>query len=421
MRTRKTTAPDSDAERNIQEIRKPDHDILILGAGASGLLCGLTAARRGRSVTLLDQCGEPGRKLRASGGGRCNCTNLKAAPGRYLSRNPRFTAQALARYTPGDFLNLLRDLRLSAHEEGEGQMFCDQGATALAEALEQACRAAGCRFLLGRSAVRVTPPAGDGGCFLVATNPPDPGGPLAARALVIALGSPAWPALGGSDSVARLAGMLDLPHIPARPALCPLLLDGAEAELCRDLAGISLTATVSCAGASFTGGLVFTHQGLSGPAALNASSLWRRGDAIAIDLAPGLDLGERLRDPASARSLARTVIAGVVPRRLAEALLEGTLRDASGRKCAELSRQQLDALAAAVHAWSVIPRATAGMARAEAASGGLDTAGFSAKTMESRTIPGLFAIGEALDVAGELGGFNLHWAWSSAFAAGNAL
>jgi predicted Rossmann fold flavoprotein len=405
----------------------PDHDILILGAGAAGMLCGLTAARRGRDVVLMDQGAEPGRKLRASGGGRCNCTNKNATPERYLTRNPRFTTQALSRYAPADFLNLLRELRLSAHEEGEGQMFCDQGAARLADALENACREAGCRFLLGRSAVGVVPPGEDCGLFRVETRPPGTpshAGPITARRLVIALGSPAWPALGGSDSVARLAGQLGLPHIPAKPALCPLVLTGAEADLCRELAGVSITATASCAGASFTGGLLFTHQGLSGPAALNASSHWRRGEAVRIDLAPGADLGARLRDPANGKSLARTVLAGVLPRRLAEILLDGLpgpLRTAAERKCAELSRQQLEALSAAAHDWRVSPKGTAGMARAEAASGGLDTAAFSPKTMQCRDITGLFAIGEALDVAGELGGFNLHWAWASAVAAGMAL
>lgn len=426
MRNRATpdTTPDAGTPDHDAHDAHDAHDVLILGAGAAGLLCGLTAARRGRSVTILDQGAQPGRKLRASGGGRCNCTNLNAAPARYLSQNPRFTAQALARFTPRDFLDLLRELRLSAHEEDDGQMFCDQGAVALAEALESACREAGCRFLLGRAAAAVAPPRREGDPFRVETNPPDPGGPLLARRLVLALGSPAWPALGGSDSVARLAGALGLAHLPARPALAPLLLAGAEASLCRELAGVSLVATVSCPGASFTGGLVFTHQGLSGPAALNASSRWRRGEALVIDLAPEADLDALFRDATRAKSLARTVMAGLLPRRLAEAVLDGlpkSLRDAAERKCAELSRAQIEALSNAVHAWRVTPKATAGMARAEAASGGLDTAAFSAKTMRCRALPGLYAIGEALDVAGELGGFNLHWAWASAFAAGNAL
>jgi predicted Rossmann fold flavoprotein len=270
----------------------------------------------------------------------------------------------------------------------------------------------------------VRPPDGTAAAFRVELDPPLPGGPLEAERLVIALGSPAWPGLGGTDSVARLAGQLGLAHVPARPALTPLLLSGAEAALCRNLAGVSLTAGVSCAGRTFTGGLLFTHQGLSGPAALNASSHWRRGAALSVNLAPQADLGELLRQPRCARSLARTVLAGLLPRRLAEALLAGLppdLAEAAGRKCAELSRAQIQGLAGALHAWKITPKGTAGMARAEAASGGLDTDGFSAKTMQCRAMPGLFATGEALDVAGELGGFNLHWAWASGYAAGMAL
>lgn len=392
-------------------------DALILGAGAGGLLCALTAARRGRKVVLVEASDMVARKLRASGGGRCNCTNRNASPAHYLSANPRFTEQALRRFTPDDFLALLAELGLSATEEDHGRLFCDQGATALAEALETACRRAGARFRLGVRVAGVTP--SDSG-FRVDTD----AGPLAAPKVVLALGSPAWPALGGTDTAARLAGGLGLAHVPARPALTPFTFSGQLLGLCRQLSGLSVEATVSCGGKSFTDGLLFTHQGLSGPAALQVSSIWRRGEALSIDLAPGADLRALLRDPARGKALARTVLSGLLPRRLAEAVLESLppeLRAAADRRCAELSRAQMEALAGAVHAWRVAPSGTAGMARAEAATGGIDTRLFSPKTMECRDLPGLFAIGEALDVAGELGGFNLHWAWASGAAAGRAL
>lgn len=392
-------------------------DALILGAGAGGLICALTAARRGRAVVVLEASDLAGRKLRASGGGRCNCTNAGASPAHYLCANPRFTEQALKRFTPGDFLALLAELGLSATQEDHGRLFCDQGAIALAEALETACRRAGARFRLDTRVTGVIP--SDSG-FRVDTD----AGPLAAPKVVLALGSPAWPALGGTDTAARLAGSLGLAHLPARPALTPFTFSGPLLALFRGLSGIGVTATVSACGHAYTDGLLFTHQGLSGPAALQISSHWRRGEALSIDLAPAADLRALLRDPARGKALARTVLSGLLPKRLAEAVLQSLppeLQAAAQRRCAELSKAQMEGLAAAVHAWRLTPSGTAGMARAEAASGGIDTARFSPKTMECRDQPGLFAIGEALDVAGELGGFNLHWAWASGVAAGRTL
>lgn len=421
--TRPTTHPAHEHDAPPSNAFRPD--ALILGAGPAGLLCALTAARRGLSVGLLEASGTTARKLRASGGGRCNCTNADASPAHYLSANPRFTEQALKRFAPGDFLALLRELGLSATEEDHGRFFCDQGATALAEALERACRAAGVRFLLKRPVTGLAPALFEGAPgFRVETDADQTGGPLFAPRVVLALGSPAWPALGGCDSVARLAGSLGLAHVPARPALTPFTATGRLLELCRRLSGLSVEATVSCLGKSYTDGLLFTHQGLSGPAALQISSFWRRGEALSIDLAPGRDLRAELRDPTRGKALARTILLERLPKRLAEELLAGLpteLRPLAERRAAELSKAQMEALAGVVQAWRFAPSGTAGMARAEAASGGLDTAPFSPKTMECRTLPGLYAIGEALDVAGELGGFNLHWAWASGVAAGRAL
>ena len=425
MSERSTTTPLS---------QQPDADILILGAGPAGMLCALTAARRAkenktpREILLVDQDRTPARKLRASGGGRCNCTNQNASPEHYISANPRFTAQALKRLPPAQFLNLLQGLGLSASQEDQGKMFCDQGAEALALALEKACRKAGCRFLLGRPVVGVIPPKEKGGLFTVDTLH----GPLFAPRVVLALGSPAWPALGGSDAIARLAGQLGLTHIPARPALTPLVLSGPELQLARELTGLSVTSRLSlnaesaCGGVAITDSLLFTHQGLSGPAALRLSSYWRKGEAISIDLAPEADVPALLRQPGRGKALARTILSELMPRRLVEARLaalpkEFAARALGDRRIAELSRAEMDALASIVREWRITPRTTAGMAQAEAASGGLDTDAFSAKTMQCKTIPGLFALGEALDVAGDLGGYNLHWAWASGYAAGHAL
>lgn len=424
----------SERAPNSSSPQRPDADILILGAGPAGMLCALTAARRAketktpREILLVDQERVPARKLRASGGGRSNCTNLNAAPANYLSKNPRFTAQALKRFPPAEFLRLLASLGLSAHEEDQGKMFCDQGAEALALTLEKACRKAGCRFLLGRAVTGVTPPREQGGLFCVETEH----GPLYAPRVALALGSPAWPALGGTDVIARLAGQLGLTHVPARPALTPLLLSGPDAALCRELSGLTVTARLSldadsaCGGVAISDSLLFTHQGLSGPAPLRLSSYWRKGEAISINLTPEADVPALLRQPGRGKALARTILSELMPRRLVEARLaalpsELRARGLGDRRIAELSRTEMDALADIVRDWRVTPKATAGMAQAEAASGGLDTDAFSAKTLQCKTIPGLFALGEALDVAGDLGGFNLHWAWATGFAAGQTI
>jgi predicted Rossmann fold flavoprotein len=406
------------------EAAKADADLLVLGAGPAGLLCALAAARRMAGakarVALVHRGAKPAPKLLASGGGRCNCTNAGASPAHYLSRQPRFTAQALKRFGPDDFLALLAGLGLRAHEEDHGRYFCDQGAATLTEALVRACREAGCRFFAGREISCLAAPPRPGDLFRTETDK----GPLRAPNVVIALGSPAWPALGGTDATARLAGQLGLAHIPARPALTPFLLAGQDAALCRELSGLSVAACVSLVregGApAYEDGLLFTHQGLSGPAALQISSHWRRGEALRIDLAPGTDVPALLRDPARGRALARTVLGELAPRRLAEARLAGLPHALAEKRLAECSRAELKLLAECFTDWRLTPKGTAGMARAEAASGGLDTAEFSAKTMECRTIPGLYAVGEALDVAGELGGFNLQWAWSSGHCAGEA-
>lgn len=416
---------------------RPDADVLVLGAGPSGMLCALAAARRDRergalrSIVLADRERIPARKLRASGGGRCNCANTNADPQRYLCGDPRFPGPALKACPAERVLDLLRELGLSAHEEDQGKLFCDQGAEALADALADACRRAGCRFITGRAITGLAitgraAPAESGPLFRADTE----AGPLFAPRVALALGSPAWPALGGTDITARLAGMLGLAHVPARPALAPLLLSGADLETCRALSGLSVPAALSLEAAEGRGAvrveddLLFTHQGLSGPAALRLSSHWRRGETVTIDLAPGADLPALLRQPGRGKTLARTVLAAILPRRLAEARLAALPEAFSalpGKRLAECSRAELDALVRLAAHWRATPKATAGMARAEAASGGLDTRSFWPKTMECRSIPGLFALGEALDVAGDLGGFNLHWAWASGFAAGEAI
>ncbi len=387
-------------------------DLIVIGAGASGLFLSLLAARRGLSVTVLEHGPATGRKLRASGGGRCNLTNLAAGPEDYFSDNPHFCRSALARFTPAEALAAFAEFGLAFEEKAPGQMFCVQGARRLAEALEAACREAGARIVLNCPVRAVTGPAP----FRVETGT----GIFEAPRLAVACGGPSWPNLGASDLAFRLARQFGLDVVEPRPALVPLVLSGGQARLCRDLAGLSLTeARVACGGRSFLGGLLFTHRGLSGPAVLEASCLWRPGLEVAVDFLPGRDLEDLLRQGRGEfRGLTKTFLRRLLPDRLVAALAPP---GAAERPLAQLSNAELAETARAFQNFTATPSDTEGLAKAEVTAGGVDTRDISSKTMECRKIPGLFFLGEALDVTGRLGGFNLQWAWSSAAAAAASL
>ena len=386
----------------------PDtHDAIILGAGAAGMMCALTAGQRGRRVLLVDHAPEPGRKIVISGGGRCNFTNLGAAPDRFLSANPHFARSALGRYTPADFVALVEKHGIAWHEKTLGQLFCDGSARQIVAMLVAECDAGGVDWTLGHPAEVEH----DGAHFRVVAGART----ATAPALVIATGGPSIPKLGATDFAYRLAKRFGLKLIEPRPALVPLTL-GPDEALFRELAGVAAEVVATAGGAAFREAALFTHRGLSGPAILQASSYWRHGDAVAIDFTPGRGddwLVEAKR--AQPRAALRRVLA--LPERLADALAAKLgverLADAPDKTLRDAARR--------LAGWRFVPNGTEGYAKAEVTVGGISTAELSQRTLEAKKVPGLHAIGEAVDVTGWLGGYNFQWAWASGSATGLAL
>lgn len=382
-------------------------DVTILGAGASGLCCAVACARRGRSFLVLDHGAKAARKVLASGGGRANCTNLELGAADYRCANPHFVKSALARFTPWDFLDWIHAGGVATREETGGKVFCRDGAASLARFLEAEARTAGARLALGATVLAARK---DGTAFVVDTD----AGPVRSASLVLALGGKSWPGLGASDLGYRLARGFGLGVTDLRPGLTPLLAGPDLAGFCRDLAGVSLPVRLT-GPCDVSGDLLFTHKGVSGPAVFDASLFWRHGQPLAVDLLPGRDPEDVLAD--AGRLELKNALARHLPKRLAAALCARL--DLSGT-VANLSKRQRRALAEALSAFPFTPARAEGFAKAEVTLGGVDTAAVSSKTLEVAAAPGLFVIGELLDVTGRLGGFNLHWAWASGFAAGAA-
>jgi predicted Rossmann fold flavoprotein len=387
-------------------------DVVIVGAGAAGLMCAMTAGNRGRRVLLLEHNDQAGAKILISGGGRCNFTNLEIAPERFLSANPHFCKSALSRYTQHDFIALVERHRIRYHEKTLGQLFCDGSAREILAMLLAECAAAGVDLRTGHSVTGIT----RADRFRVETDQ----GSFAAPALVLATGGLSIPKMGATSFAYVVARRFDLDVIEPRPGLVPLKVIGETLELCKDLAGVSVDAIASCGRDSFRENILFTHRGLSGPAILQISSYWRDGDTLSIDLIPLLDVENFLADRKRTRPKAelKTVLAEVLPTRLAHALAGAA---ASNLSIANVPDRSLSALAQRLKRWQLKPAGSEGWPKAEVTVCGIDTAALSSKTMEARAVPGLFAIGEAVDVTGWLGGYNFQWAWSSGWCAGNAV
>ncbi len=392
---------------------EPPWDVIVLGAGAAGLICAREAAQRGRRVLLLEHGQRPGRKLRASGGGRCNFTNRRVGFENYISQNPRFVISALSRFGPEDFLALLERARIPWEEREQGQLFGQRSAADLLQLLVTRALQAGAQLRTRCTVLGVDRnPAG----FEVATQR----GPLQAAAVVVACGGLAAPQLGASALGHELARGFGLRVVPPRPALVPLTWSRQDRERFGPLAGIAQPVEAWCEGSpSFREALLFTHRGLSGPAVLQVSSYWRPGEALLLDLSPEIDLARTLFHAKRQRPrlTLRSALCQRLPRRLVLALeFDLPARGPLG----QLSDAQLRRTASALHVWRVQPAGTEDYGAAEVTAGGVDTQEISQRTMECRAIPGLFFVGEVLDVTGWLGGYNLQWAWSSGWCAGRS-
>lgn len=388
-----------------------DWDVIVLGAGAAGLMAGIEAARRGRRVLVADHNAAPGEKIRISGGGRCNFTNRAIAPERFLSENPRFARSALARYRPEDFIARLDRAGIAWHEKTLGQLFCDGSARQVVDLLVRDLAQAGgvLRLGLALGAVRASDRA-----FTVETA----AGALTAAAVIVATGGKSIPKMGASDLGYRIAQAFGLRLVEPRPALVPLTFTDAHLDAIRPLAGVSVAARVGVEGSgiAFDEGLLFTHRGLSGPSILQISSYWRPGRAIRVDLAAGRDIGAEAMAARAAGQGGRDLANALdLPAALARAVVA---RAGLGGRLGDLSKAGLAGLRAAVHDWRLVPAGTEGWRTAEVTAGGVDTRDLDAKTLAARAVPGLFFVGEVVDVTGWLGGYNFQWAWSSGWAAG---
>lgn len=388
------------------------HDAIILGAGAAGLMCAATAGQRGRRVLLLDHADRPGKKILISGGGRCNFTNIGTTADRFLSANPHFARSALGRYTPADFLALIEGHGIAWHEKTLGQLFCDGSARQIVDMLLDECTKGAVEIALGRPITGID--HGDG-MFRVSVD----GRIFTAPALVIATGGPSIPKMGATGFAYDLARRFGLKVVEPRPALVPLTLGGDDL-LFRELSGVATEVVASCGKASFREAALLTHRGLSGPAILQVSSYWRHGEAILLDFLPGADAPALLRAAKRARPRAglASVLAEHLPQRLAGAL---AARLGPAGELGAMTDKALDSAGQQLAGWHFMPNGTEGYAKAEVTIGGIATAGLSQRTLVASSVPGLHAIGEAVDVTGWLGGYNFQWAWASGRAAGDVL
>jgi len=383
-------------------------DALILGGGAAGLMCAMEAGKRGRRVAVLERADRLGKKILISGGGRGNFTNIHCRPENFLSSNPHFAKSALARYTPADFIALVEKHHIPYHEKTLGQLFCDRSARDILGMIESECREAGVSIFLNSKIQDVSRNTE----FVVhASN-----GEFQAAALVVATGGLSIPKIGATSLGYDLARQFGLKIRDPWPGLVPLVLHEDDRALYCDLTGVSAEVIASCDGQQFREKMLITHRGLSGPAVLQISSYWKKSQQVVIDLAPGLEVTEVFRDPRTPRNSGtlRSELRKFLPNRLADRWLET-------HESASLTNKALQEFELQTHTWTVTPTGTEGYEKAEVTAGGVDTDELSAKTMESRKVPGLFFIGEVVDVTGHLGGFNFQWAWASGAAAGRAL
>jgi predicted Rossmann fold flavoprotein len=390
-----------------------DYDVVVIGAGAAGMMCAIEAGKRGRRVLVLDHAKAAGEKIRISGGGRCNFTNVRTAPENFLSQNPRFCISALRRYRPQDFVALIEAAGIAYHEKALGQLFCDDSAVQVVDLLLKTMKQHDVRLRLGAAVWRIEKI--EAGFDLSVEDQV-----ITCQSVVIATGGKSIPKMGATGFGYDIAAQFGLAVVPTRPALVPLTFEIGLLERLKPLAGVSLDVRASSGKARFEEAMLFTHRGLSGPAILQISSYWREGGEIEVDMAPGIDVFEALRRARAeqGKQLVSTVLSGLLPRRLAQHIL-----DAEGAvgNIGDQPDKVLRPVAAAVNAWRVKPVGSEGYRTAEVTLGGVDTNHLDSRTMAAKAVPRLFFIGEVVDVTGWLGGYNFQWAWASGWSAGQAV
>lgn len=398
-------------DSKLGQVNQQSFDVLILGAGAAGLMAAIEAGRRGRHVAVIERAASPGKKIAISGGGRCNFTNLHARATNYLSANPHFAKSALAGYTPADFIQLLERHGIAYHEKTLGQLFCDGSARQIVELLVRECTEAGAQIFLSTAVSELRRDSSTGAFTLLAGN-----NSFTAPALIVATGGLSIPKIGATGFGYEIARQFGVAIEPCRPALVPLTLAGAELAAFSPLAGVSAPVIAGCGKRIFQEQMLFTHRGLSGPAILQISSYWKRPEAILIDWAPEQTVLMPLRAVKARRDLAsaRAALRACLPIRLADRLLEVAAPKGWTNRALDEFEQRL-------HAWNFMPSGVEGYAKAEVTAGGVSTSALSAQTMECRQVRGLYFVGELIDVTGQLGGFNFQWAWASGAQAGRAV
>jgi hypothetical protein len=382
-------------------------DVIIIGAGAAGLMCAIEAGKRGRPVIILDHASKIGQKILVSGGGRCNFTNLNIQAENYISSNPHFCKSALARFTPQDFIALVKKHRISYNEKEDGQMFCNGSSRQIVDMLIGECNSSGVKMCLNCKIEEIT----KNRRFIVKTN----SGMIESESLVVATGGLSYPNLGATGFGPHIASQFGLRIISPRPALVPFTFSRGDRERFAELSGVSLKAVVICGKHEFKGEMLFTHKGLSGPAILQASSYWADGEEIIINLLPGIDAKSIFMSSRQSRIEMKNLLSRYLPKRFAHKWCEFYLP--SKPLCQYNDKELLDA-SRLLHEWIIKPAGTEGYKTAEVTAGGVDTDELSSKTMEAKKSAGLYFIGEVVDVTGHLGGYNLHWAWASGYAAG---
>ncbi len=396
---------------------KLEKEVIVIGAGAAGMMCAIEAGKRGRSVMLLDHTSRLGEKIRISGGGRCNFTNLNTRPENFLSHNPHFCRSALARFTPQNYFALVEKHGIGYHEKKLGQLFCDGSSQQIIDLLRHECDAAGVEWQLAcrvHNTSRIDIDLGPAGGFMLETDR----GTVTTGSLVIATGGLSIPQVGASPFGYEIARQFGINVTPLRPALVPLIFAPEQLFRFSELSGIAADAVVSCNAACFRENILLTHRGLSGPAILQISSYWQPGIPIHINLLPNIDAAAWLLNRRQSTALLPNLLMDYLPRRFAQAWCEVVMEGQPVRPINQYSENELKQIAAQLHDWKITPSGTAGYKKAEVTLGGVDTHELTSKTMGAKKVPGLYFIGEVTDVTGHLGGFNFQWAWASGYAAG---